>query len=91
MTATVFDTHAATKTLKKSGVPDKQVDAQVEVLTAMTNELATKQDLMHLEQRIVGKLSVKMWQMQLGTAVTVVTALFGLFRFFMVPLIQGNV
>jgi len=54
-----FDTHADVKRLVAAGVPEAQAEVQAEALSeiALAN-LATKDDLRALEERLVGKIEV---------------------------------
>ena len=85
MTTTAFDTLKAAKTLAKAGFTNKQADAQVEVLTELTNELATKKDL----ELMSGNLMVMMWKMQFTTVGLivggVVVANFAIAKYLVIP------
>ena len=45
MTTAAFDTHRAAKILTTAGFTNEQVDANIEVLMEVTNNLATKDDI----------------------------------------------
>jgi hypothetical protein len=45
MTTAAFDTHRAAKILTTAGFTSEQVDANIEVLMEVTNNLATKDDI----------------------------------------------
>jgi hypothetical protein len=45
MTTVAFDTHRAAKILTTAGFTNEQVDANIEVLMEVTNNLATKDDI----------------------------------------------
>jgi len=85
MTTVTFDTLKAAKTLAKAGFTNKQADAQVEVLTELTNELATKKDL----ELMSGNLMVMMWKMQFTTVGLivggVVVANFAIAKYLVIP------
>ena len=53
MSATAFDTHKVAKTLAKAGFTEPQVEAQVEVLTEFSSELATKEDMKNLKNELI--------------------------------------
>ncbi|MDX2165146.1 MAG: coiled-coil domain-containing protein [Gammaproteobacteria bacterium] len=62
MTAITFDTLAFAKQLKKIGVPDKQAEAQTEMIAQMMTEtiatnFATKQDLLSAMQEFRSEMS----------------------------------
>ena len=62
MTAITFDTLAFAKQLKKIGVPDKQAEAQTEMIAQMMTEtiatnFATKQDLLSAIQELRNEMS----------------------------------
>ncbi len=57
----MFNTLNATKKLEDAGVPRQQAEAQVQILAAMVeDDLATKNDLRDLENRLVIKLGTLM-------------------------------
>ncbi|HLF97195.1 MAG TPA: DUF1640 domain-containing protein [Methylococcaceae bacterium] len=60
MAAITFDTLKFANRLKSVGVPDKQAEAQAEVLSEALEvnlkELTTKDDLLHLEERLDSRL-----------------------------------
>lgn len=60
MAAITFDTLKFANRLKSVGVPDKQAEAQAEVLSEALEvnlkELVTKDDLLHLEERLDSRL-----------------------------------
>jgi len=74
MTALIFDTLKYANTLKAAGVASEQAEAQAnalsEVLEVNLKELATKDDLIQLEQRMTIKLGSMM-----VVAIAVVAAL----------------
>ena len=45
MTTVAFDTHKAASTLTTAGFTNEQVEANIEVLMEVTNNLATKDDI----------------------------------------------
>ncbi len=87
MSAVPFDTHKVAKTLAKAGFNEPQVEAQVEVLTEFSSELATKKDLDLLESR----LTTTMWKMQLATIVLTIGGVFALLQFMLPPMISEAV
>ena len=62
MTAITFDTLAYTKTLREAGFTEQQAEAQAnalsDVLKSGAGELATKQDMASMEERIGGRLNL---------------------------------
>ena len=53
MTATVFDTHAAVTTLRGAGFDERQAEGVVSMVRqALSEGVATKADIKHLESRI---------------------------------------
>jgi len=60
MTTVTFDTLKFANRLKAAGVPEKQAEAEAEILAEAlevnAKNLATKEDLVMLEQRIVIKI-----------------------------------
>jgi hypothetical protein len=56
MTTLTFDTDRLVEELKTSGIPHEQARAIVRGLVEAQVELATKQDLIQLEQRLIIKL-----------------------------------
>ena len=56
MSATAFDTHKVAKTLAKAGFTEPQVEAQVDVLSEIADELATKRDLQDLKNELIIKM-----------------------------------
>jgi len=67
-----FDTLKYSKRLKDAGVPDKQAEAEAEalaeVLEVNLKDLATKEDLKTLEQRLGDKINVI--EQRLGDKIT---------------------
>lgn len=62
MTAITFDTLTFAKQLKKIGVPDKQAEAQTEIIAQMMTEtiatnFATKKDLLTVKQELRSEIS----------------------------------
>ena len=72
MVAIAFDTLKYSKRLKDAGVPDKQAEAEAEalaeVLEVNLKDLATKEDLKTLEQRLGDKINVI--EQRLGDKIT---------------------
>lgn len=70
-----FDTLKYAKKLKEAGFTDTQAESQAEAMAELVdNKLATKQDLIALEERLSYKLTVRLGSM-LVTAVMVLAAL----------------
>ena len=65
-----FDTHAGIKELAAAGIPKKQAEATVGVIVKVVNaNVATKQDLVELELRLVEKLAeLTRWAIIIGVA-----------------------
>ena len=56
-----FDTHSYVKRLVASGVPESQAEVHAEVLVSLlSEELATKQDLKELELRLRYDLTLRL-------------------------------
>ena len=72
MATITFDTLKYSKRLKDAGVPDKQAEAEAEalaeVLEVNLKDLATKEDLKTLEQRLGDKINVI--EQRLGDKIT---------------------
>ena len=60
MTGIAFNTHKVAKTLAKAGFTEPQVEAQVDVLTEFSSDLATKKDLELLEKDLVNSITMRM-------------------------------
>lgn len=82
MTAITFDTLAFSKKLKKAGVPEKQAEAQAEIMASMMTEtifknFATKHDLHTEVSRLRSDLTIRVGAM-IAVGVTFVPLIFKL-------------
>lgn len=68
MPTTAFNTHKVAKTLARAGFTEPQVEAQVEVLTEFSSDLATKQDLE--QHRAETKKDLKLLEKELVNTLT---------------------
>ncbi|MBF0153264.1 MAG: DUF1640 domain-containing protein [Magnetococcales bacterium] len=63
--AIAFDTHAYVKKLKAVGVSEEQAEVQAETLAELIDDkLATKRDLMELEERMKHELHIRLGEMK---------------------------
>jgi hypothetical protein len=61
-----FDTHAYIKKLVAAGVPEEQAEVHAEFWAQMVlDQVATKDDLIALEERIMTKVDVKLKELEL--------------------------
>jgi len=75
MSSHSFDTLAYAKKLKAAGVPEQQAEVQAEAIAEIIEEkLATKKDLLELEERLTYKLTIRFGSMLIA-AVTVLAIL----------------
>lgn len=86
MTATAFDTHKIAKTLAKAGFPEPQVEAQVDVLTEFSSDLATKKDLEQL--RLATKKDLQILEKDLVNTITMRMLAIGAFMLGIAKLMQ---
>lgn len=64
MTTTVFDTLAYAKKLKAAGFTEEQAEVQAEGIAEIIDEkLATKKDLLELEERLTYRLTMRLGSM----------------------------
>jgi len=74
MSAITFDTHAYVKKLRAVGFSEEQAEVQAETLSSLINDqLATKQDLRELEERLMYRLTLRMGGMVLASVSIVAT------------------
>ena len=68
MTATTFNPLTYFEELKAAGVPEPQAKVQAKALADIIDEkLATKQDLLVLEERLTYKLTIRLGSMLTGS------------------------
>lgn len=80
MSAVAFDTHAYVKKLRAVGFSEEQAEVQAETLSSLINDqLATKQDLRELEERLLYRLTLRMGGMMIA-AVSLVAAVIKLMQ-----------
>lgn len=77
-TSMVFDTLAHSKKLKHVGFSEEQADMQAEALGDLVSQLATKDDLHQMEERLEMHLVFKLASVNV-IVVGVFTAILGLF------------
>jgi hypothetical protein len=75
MTTLTFDTLKFANRLKASGVPDKQAEAQAEILQTNLSEVATKRDLTELELRLKVELICWLIGVAAGQAAFIIAVL----------------
>jgi len=69
-----FDTHAYVKKLRAVGFSEEQAEVQAETLSSLINDqLATKQDLRELEERLMYRLTLRMGGMVIASVSIVAT------------------
>jgi len=69
-----FDTHAYVKKLRAVGFSEEQAEVQAETLSSLSNDqLATKQDLRELEERLMYRLTLRMGGMVIASVSIVAT------------------
>ena len=74
MSAITFDTHAYVKKLRAVGFSEEQAEVQAETLSSLINDqLATKQDLRELEERLMYRLTLRMGGMMIAAVSIVAT------------------
>ncbi|MDO9227837.1 MAG: DUF1640 domain-containing protein [Pseudomonadota bacterium] len=74
MSAVTFDTHAYVKKLRAVGFSEEQAEVQAETLSSLINDqLATKQDLRELEERLMYRLTLRMGGMVIASVSIVAT------------------
>lgn len=74
MSAITFDTHAYVKKLRAVGFSEEQAEVQAETLSSLINDqLATKQDLRELEERLMYRLTLRMGGMVIASVSIVAT------------------
>ncbi|MDP1573045.1 MAG: DUF1640 domain-containing protein [Pseudomonadota bacterium] len=74
MPAVTFDTHAYVKKLRAVGFSEEQAEVQAETLSSLINDqLATKQDLRELEERLMYRLTLRMGGMVIASVSIVAT------------------
>jgi len=75
MNTIMFDTHLYVKKLTATGVSEDQAEVQAEALAGLVNDqLANKQDLKDLEERLTYKLTIRLGGM-LVVGISILTAL----------------
>ena len=74
MSVITFDTHAYVKKLRAVGFSEEQAEVQAETLSSLINDqLATKQDLRELEERLMYRLTLRMGGMVIASVSIVAT------------------
>ena len=74
MSVITFDTHAYVKKLRAVGFSEEQAEVQAETLSSLiNNQLATKQDLRELEERLMYRLTLRMGGMVIASVSIVAT------------------
>jgi len=75
MTTTTFDTLAYSKKLRDAGFSEQQAEAQAvalaSVLKEVSGDLATKQDLDRLSDKVEGRFNLLQWMLGFNLAISV--------------------
>ncbi len=75
MSSLAFDTHAYVKKLRAVGVPEEQAEVHAEMISGLiTEQLATKRDLMEMELRLKYDLTLRIGAM-MAASIAIVAAL----------------
>ncbi len=78
----MLDTLKYSKHLRQAGVPESQAEAQAEALSeALSESLATKGDIIHVEERLSGDITLLRWM----TGVSISLGVAILVKLFLVP------